>query len=237
MLNLKNVTVNAENKTILKDITASFEKGKVYAIMGPNGSGKSTFANIILGHPNYEVIDDSQISFLDESILDMDTHKRAQKGIFLSFQTPLELSGVTVFELLQQALSGTKDVITIKDEVKEYAKELSISEDLLNRSLNQSASGGERKKMELLQAAVLPTKLLIFDEIDTGVDVDSLKTISNFINTLKKDRTIILITHYNRILQYVRPDRVIAMVDGRIASVGGPDLAEKIEKEGYDAIK
>jgi len=160
--------------------------------------------------------------------------KRSQKGIFLSFQQPLSLSGVNVFQLLRLALSGKKDPLALKKEIETLAKKLKIKKELIERSLNDGASGGEKKKMEVLQAAVLEPKFLIFDEVDTGVDVDALKTIASFIADFKKGRTILVITHYNRILRYLRPDKVLVIIDGEIKKVGDHQLAEEIEKEGYE---
>lgn len=237
MLTLKNLVVSIDNKQILKGIDFEFEKGKTYAVMGPNGSGKSTLAYSIMGHPAYEVREDSTVEYNGADITEMEPDERAQEGIFLSFQTPLSLSGVKVFQLLQLALNGKKDPLTIREEAKKYAKELGISEELLNRPLNEGASGGERKKMEVLQAAVLEKQLLIFDEVDTGVDVDSLKSISKFLTKHKEDKTYIVITHYNRILHHLKPDYVLVMMNGKLVKVGGPELAKQIEDEGYKSIK
>lgn len=247
MLSLKNLTVSVENKTIIEDLSFEFEAGKTYAIMGPNGSGKSTLAYAIMGHPSYNVKRVTQNAkegiYLKNSkgiyadITHSESNERAQKGIFLSFQQPLALSGVKVYQLLQLALNGKKDPLQIRKEAKAFAKELNMNEELLNRPLNEGASGGERKKMEVLQAAVLDKKLLIFDEVDTGVDVDALKSISHFLTKYKKDKTYIIITHYNRILHYLKPDKVLVMVQGKVVNVGGPELAKQIEEEGYENIK
>jgi Fe-S cluster assembly ATP-binding protein len=237
MISLKNLTVSAGDKEIVKNLNFDFEKGKVYAIMGPNGSGKSTLANAIMGNPAYSVADYSQIKINKKNITEMEPDERSKEGIFLSFQNPLSLSGVKVFQLLQLSLSGKKDPLAIRNEAKKYATELGINEDLLNRSLNEGASGGERKKMEVLQAAVLDKKFLIFDEVDTGVDVDSLKSISNFLISHKKDKTYLVITHYNRILHYLKPDFVLIMIKGELVKVGGPELAILIEKEGYKGFE
>lgn len=233
MISLKNLNVYVSEKQILKNINFDFEKGKVYALMGPNGSGKSTLANILMGHPSYE-IKSGKIFLGSEEITDLPVEKRAQKGIFLSFQQPLSLSGVNVFQLLRLALSGKKDPLALKKEIETLAKKLKIKKELIERSLNDGASGGEKKKMEVLQAAVLEPKFLIFDEVDTGVDVDALKTIASFIADFKKGRTILVITHYNRILRYLKPDKVLVMIDGEIKKVGDHQLAEEIEKEGYE---
>ncbi|PIZ64721.1 Fe-S cluster assembly ATPase SufC [Candidatus Roizmanbacteria bacterium CG_4_9_14_0_2_um_filter_39_13] len=243
MLKINNLIVSIDGKTILNDINFIFEKGKTYAIMGPNGSGKSTLAYSLMGHPAYkisnsksQISNDNTIVLNGEDITAMEPHARAQAGMFLSFQTPLALSGVKVYQLLQLAMHGKKDPLKIRNEAKAYAKELGISEELLNRPLNEGASGGERKKMEVLQAAVLGKSLLIFDEVDTGVDVDALKSISKFLIKYKKDKTYIVITHYNRILHYLKPDHVLVMVEGKIVKVGGPELAKTIEDEGYEAF-
>lgn len=237
MLKIKNLKVKIEEKEILKGIDFEFEKGKVYAVMGPNGSGKSTLAYSLMGHPSYELSDKSVIDFNGKNINEMEPDERAREGMFLSFQTPLSLSGVRVYQLLQLALNGKKDPLEIRKQAQKYAKELGVNEELLSRSLNEGASGGERKKMEVLQAAVLDKKLLIFDEVDTGVDVDSLKSISKFLTNHKKDKTYIIITHYNRILHHLKPDYVLVMISGKIVKVGDAKLAKKIEEEGYKNIK
>jgi len=243
MLKLNNLVVTIDDKTILHGIDFTFQKGKTYAIMGPNGSGKSTLAYAMMGHPSYKISNNksqdtkSTIELNGQDITDMEPNERAQEGIFLSFQTPLSLSGVKVYQLLHLAMHGKKDPLQIRKEAQKYAKELGISEELLNRPLNEGASGGERKKMEVLQAAVLDKNVLIFDEVDTGVDVDALKSISTFLTKHKKDKTYIVITHYNRILHHLKPDHVIVMVEGKIVKVGGPELAKTIENTGYDSMK
>ncbi|KKQ37119.1 MAG: ABC-type transport system involved in Fe-S cluster assembly, ATPase [Candidatus Roizmanbacteria bacterium GW2011_GWA2_37_7] len=241
MLKLQNLMVSVSGKKIIKDFNFEFERGKAYAIMGPNGSGKSTLAFAIMGHPAYEVRSQtsdarSPIVFNNHDISEMKPNERAKEGIFLSFQTPLALSGVKVYQLLQLALQGKKDPLQIRKEAQQYAKELGINDDLLVRPLNEGASGGERKKMEVLQAAILDKKLMIFDEVDTGVDVDALKSIAKFLIKHKKDKTYIIITHYNRILHYLKPDHVLIMMDGKIVKVGDRTLAKKVEDEGYKSI-
>lgn len=233
MLKVKNLSVSVGKKKIIKDFSFNFVKGKIYAVMGPNGSGKSTLAFSIMAHPLYKVNGKSKIMFNGKDILKDDASKRAKAGLFMSFQTPLPLSGITVYQLLQLALSGQRDALLIRQEIQKYAKELKISEELLSRSLNEGASGGEKKKLEVLQAAVLNKNTQIFDEIDTGVDVDALKTIANFLKKYQKDRTYILITHYNRILKYLKPDKILVLVDGKLKQTGDYKLAHKIEKRGY----
>lgn len=236
MLSLKNVTVKIDKKVILKNISFDFEKGKIYAVMGPNGSGKSTLAYSIMGHPSYTINGKSRITFLGEDISGLPAEKRAQKGIFLSFQSPLSLSGVRVSELLQLALLGVKDPLAIRNEVNNISQELKISKDLLERPLNENASGGEKKKLEVLQASVLGKKLMIFDEVDTGVDVDALRTIAKFLLKHKGDRTYIIITHYNRILHHLKPDKILVITEGKLRKVGDYRLALEIEKKGYENV-
>lgn len=233
MLSLANLTVTVQSKKIIDGLNFDFEQGKVYALMGPNGSGKSSLANAIAGHPSYILGRQSRIKFLHKNISELSPDKRAKMGIFLAFQTPFALSGVTVFQLLRLALSGIKDPLVVRNEIDELAKELKIKKELVTRSLNEGASGGERKKMELLQAIVLGAKFLIFDEIDTGVDVDALKIIATHLNRIKKGKTILLITHYNRILKHIKPDRVLVMMKGKIVKRGDHKLASEIEERGY----
>ncbi len=231
MLRLKNLSVSVGEKKIIKNFSFDFQKGKVYVVMGPNGSGKSTLSYALMAHPTYEL--NGLISLNGENITDLDAQKRAEKGIFLSFQSPLSLSGVTVFQLLQLALSGTIDPVKLRRKVLSTAKELHLSEELLRRSLNENASGGEKKKLEVLQAAILDKQVQIFDEVDTGVDVDALKTIGTFLNKNKKNKTYIIVTHYNRILKYVKPDEVLVLNNGKLVRTGGASLAKKIERKGY----
>ncbi|MFH1827413.1 MAG: Fe-S cluster assembly ATPase SufC [bacterium] len=237
MLKIQNLSVKVGQKSILKQFSYNFEKGKIYAIMGPNGSGKSTLALSIVGHPSYRLSSKSKILLDNKNIINLKTHKRVKKGIFLTFQSPQELNGVSVLQLIRAAKDNEKDVLKLFQSLKSLAKELHISEDLLTRGLNQSASGGERKKLEVLQAIALDKKVIIFDEIDTGIDVDSLKIITKVLNKYKKDKTFILITHYNRVLRYLKPDKVLVLVEGELKVSGGSKLAEKIEKHGYKEYK
>jgi Fe-S cluster assembly ATP-binding protein len=237
MLSLQHLTANIGEKNILRDISLDFLPGKTYAIMGPNGSGKSTLAGSVMGHPALELSPESKIIYDGEEIQELEADERAKKGIFLSVQSPLALTGVTVFQLLRFALDGKKDPLVIKREVEALAERLQIRPELLARSLNDGFSGGERKKMEVLQAAVLDPRVAFFDEIDTGVDVDALRTIAEFLAEWRGgERTIAVITHYNRILKYLKPDEVIVIRDGQIAARGGAELAERIEAEGYEGI-
>lgn len=233
MITLKNLTIKVNDKVILKNINYSFKKNNFYAIMGPNGSGKSTLAYAIAGHPNYILDKNSKIFFEDKDITDLEPDKKAQLGIFLSFQNPLSLTGVSLFQLLRLSLSGKIDPLKLKNQLDKLAKRLHIKEDLISRSLNDGASGGEKKKIELIQVAILKPTFLILDEIDTGVDVDALKVISDFLISFKKNRTIVIITHYNRILKYLSPDKVLVLFNGGLVDEGDKKLAEEIEKSGY----
>lgn len=231
MLSIKNLTVSVGDKKIINDFSFDFKKGKVYVVMGPNGSGKSTLAYSLMAHPTYEA--KGSVKLNGENISDLDAQKRAVKGIFLSFQNPLALSGITVFQLLQLALSGKSDPVILRRKVLSTAKELHLTEELLRRSLNENASGGEKKKLEVLQAAILNKQVQIFDEVDTGVDVDALKTIGSYLNKNKNNKTYIIITHYNRILKYIKPDEVLILNQGKLVKTGTAALAKQIEKRGY----
>ena len=235
MLELKNLSVSVSNKKIINGLDFEFKKNKIYVLMGPNGSGKSTLAMSIMGHPSYQ-INQGKIIFKNKDITKASPDQRANLGIFLSFQSPLSLSGVSLFSLLRTAIAGKKEPLALKEVIEKTAKKLKIKEELLGRSLNEGASGGERKKIELLQAAILDPELIIFDEIDTGVDVDALRTIAQFMEKNKKNKTYILITHYNRILKYVKPDEVLVMMEGKIVKRGNYRLAEEIEKVGYNQL-
>ena len=235
MLELKNLAITVADKKIIEGFNFNFQKNKIYVLMGPNGSGKSTLAMSIAGHPSY-FIKKGKIIFNEKNITKASPDERSQSGIFLSFQSPLSLAGVTVFSLLRTAIAGRKDPLVLREEIEKTAKLLKIKKELLDRSLNEGASGGERKKIELLQAAILDPKFIIFDEIYTRVAVDALKTIAQFMEKNKKGKTYLLITHYNRILKYVKPDVVLVMINGRIVKQGDYSLAEEIEKNGYEKI-
>ncbi|OHA61864.1 MAG: Fe-S cluster assembly ATPase SufC [Candidatus Wildermuthbacteria bacterium GWA2_46_15] len=237
MLKLKNLTVFVKKKKILDNLNFEFKKGQTYVLMGPNGSGKSTLALAVMGHPAYSFSPDSRLSFEGKNLKGLPPEKRAKSGLFLSFQSPLSISGITVFQLLRQALNGRVDILTIRDRVNQAAQSLKIKKELLERSLNEEFSGGEKKKIEVLQAVLLDPKLLIFDEIDTGVDVDSLKVIAKLLKVLvRKKKTLILITHYNRILKYIKPDQVLIMKEGKLVKVGRGNLAKEIEDRGYENL-
>lgn len=237
MLRVKNLSVAVGKKKIIDDFSFTFETDKIYAIMGPNGSGKSTLAYALMGHPTYKANGKSKMEKDGKNIFGSDAQKRSEMDMFLSFQTPLSLSGVNPIQLIQFALSGKEDALKVRKKIKKIARELRIPDELLTRSLNENVSGGEKKKLEILQSALLDKKFLIFDEVDTGVDIDALKTIANFLQKHKKGKTYILITHYNRILHYLRPDKVLILIDGKLIETGDYRLAERIEKEGYRYAK
>lgn len=238
MLTVKNLSASIESKEILHDISFRFEPGKTYALMGPNGSGKSTLAHALLGRPDVSYTRKSAMLMGKKSIKHLSPDKRANAGLFMSFQNPLSLPGVTVFELLRMALEKHLDPVTLHDQVKNHAKTLSIKEELLRRSLNDGFSGGEKKKMEALQAALLSPRVAIFDELDTGVDVDALKIIVTFLKkNLPRDTTRIFITHSTRLLKVLKPDQVIVLYEGRIIKIGGESLAKEIEQVGFKNLQ
>lgn len=238
MLKLQNYTVTADKKSILKDLTHAFETGKVHVVMGPNGSGKSTLALSLAGAPHFESSDESSARLNNTELLPLKTHERAQHGLFVSYQTPPSLSGVTVFGLLRTALHGSKSASDIKKDIEETAQTLNLSKELLSRSLNDGFSGGERKKMELLQMKVLDPTVAILDEIDTGVDRDALKTMTHFLsNWSTKDKTLIVITHRTQLAEELQADTVSILKDGSLVVTGDRLLAQRIEKEGYSTIK
>ncbi len=235
MLSLKNVTVQAGDKTILHDLSYTFEKGKIYAIMGPNGSGKSTLAQTIIGNAIYTLKSKSALHFGKKKINTLSPDKRAHLGIGLTFQSPLALQGISVFQLLRLALKDV-DVIELHEKMEQIAKELKIKKELLDRPLNEGASGGERKKLEVLQMAILNPPIIFFDEIDTGVDIDSLRIIFTFLKKYKQDKTFVFITHYSKIFAYLEPNEVLVMKEGRLVATGGKEMIKVIEKKGYEAF-
>ncbi len=236
MFEIKNLEVGIESKKIIKDLNLKLEKGKIYALMGPNGCGKSTLAQTIAGSPNYNLTS-GEIIFKDEIINELKPDKRAKKGIFLSFQYPQEVSGVTIYSFLRHALksSGKKiGVLEFGKIIKEKARELGIKEDFLERYLNEGFSGGEKKRSEILQMLVLNPELVILDETDSGLDIDSIKVVAEGIKKFaKENKTILIITHYKRILEYVKPDKVFVMAGGKIVGEGKREIIDKLEKDGY----
>jgi Fe-S cluster assembly ATP-binding protein len=226
---------------ILHGVDLSVAPGEVHAIMGPNGSGKSTLANTLLASPEYQVTG-GRIWFKGDDITDWPTDVRAKSGMFLAFQYPQEIAGVSVIQFLRQALSARKgldlSVLELRLSIMEWMKRLGMDPSFADRYLNEGFSGGEKKRNEILQMAVLEPDLAILDETDSGLDIDALRTVATGINEVRDDRTelgVVLITHYQRLLDYVRPDRVHILVDGRIVESGGPEIAHRLEREGYEA--
>lgn len=239
---LKVVDLNAsiEGKTILKGVNLSINAGEVHAIMGKNGSGKSTLSNIIMGHPSYKV-DSGDILFKGKSILDMPTDERAKAGIFLSFQYPTAIPGVTVTNFLRTVLKSNRGrdipVKEFRKEVREAMSKLSMEDSFASRYVNDGFSGGEKKRNEILQMSLLNPTLAILDEIDSGLDIDALKVVCEGINQNKSDeRAILLITHYQRMLNYIIPDYVHIFVEGKIVKSGDKNLAHELEEKGYELL-
>lgn len=201
--------------------------------MGPNGSGKSTLAKTIIGDPAYKLAPEGQIFFNRQLISSLSPNERAKKGIFVSFQFPLSLTGVSLYQLLRIAMEKKMDPLSLRKKIDAYAQELDLNKDLLSRSLNEGTSGGEKKKLEVLQAVILQPKLAIFDEIDTGVDIDALKLITTFLEKYKRNTTYIIITHHDLILRYLKMDEALIFVNGQVKYTGNYELVKKIEKEGY----
>ncbi len=238
-LKISDLTVKIGDRKILDGLDLLVPKGEVHAIMGPNGSGKSTLANVIMGHPEYAV-ESGEVLFEGESLLELPTDERARKGIFLSFQYPVALPGVTLQQLIKRSTSlmpGTKSYSTPKKFTKaleEMGELASLPKEMFTRSANEGFSGGEKKKGEIMQMGMIRSRMIILDEIDSGLDIDSLKGVAEAINALRNpDRSFLIITHYQRILSHVRPDRVHVMRDGRIVRSGDASLAEELEKAGY----
>lgn len=241
MLEIKNLHVQSESKVILKGINLRLEPGKIHALMGPNGSGKTTLAYVLMGHPKYRIIS-GEILLNGKDLTKMDPHERAKEGLFLSFQQPIEISGVSISNFLRQAYNSIKEkklsLLEFRSLLEEKAKELDMDIKFLNRYVNQGFSGGEKKKMEILQMAVLDPKIAILDETDSGLDIDSLKRVAEAVNKLKgPDRTILIITHYKRILDYAKPDKVSIMLDGKIVLEGNSDIVDQLEEKGYGWIQ
>lgn len=241
MLEIKNLHVKIGKNEILKGINLKFEKGKITALMGPNGSGKSTLANVIMGDPKYKIIK-GKIIFNGEDLTNLNPAQRAKKGIFLSFQYPSEIDGVTISNFLRMALNNLKDqkisVLDFHKLLKEKLKLLKMPENFSERYLNQGFSGGEKKKSEILQLAILNPKVAILDETDSGLDIDALRNIASGVNMLmNKNRIILVITHYKRILEYLKPDKLFVMMNGKIAIEGGHELVNKLEEKGYGWIE
>lgn len=236
MLEIKNLTVTVDGKKILEDVSLNIEKGKVVALMGPNGSGKSTLANVIMGNPTYEVVS-GKIMLDGKDITELTVDKRARLGLFLSFQHPVEVEGVSLAHFLRTAYNSVhekKSILEFQKYLKEQMEVLEIDTTFSRRYLNKGFSGGEKKRAEMLQLMVLQPKVAILDETDSGLDVDALKIVTKGINEFKNsEKGVLVITHYNRMLEYLSPDEVYVIVNGKIVEKDGSKLAEEIEKEGF----
>ena len=245
MLKIKNLHASVDDKSILNGINLEVKPGEVHAIMGPNGSGKSTLSSVIAGKEEYEV-DEGEIIFQGEDIGELAPEERAHKGIFMSFQYPVEIPGVSVTNFIKTAINESrkaqgKDEMPANEmlkEIREKAELLEIDRKFLSRSLNEGFSGGEKKRNEIFQMAMLEPKLAILDETDSGLDIDALRIVANGVNKLKsKDNAVVVITHYQRLLDYIVPDFVHVLHNGKIVKSGDKDLAHELEEKGYDWIK
>ncbi len=241
MLDIKNLHTTVDGKPILKGIDLSIRPGEVHAIMGPNGSGKSTLAYILTGREGYEVTE-GEILFEGQDLLDMEPEERAAAGVFLAFQYPIEIPGVPNTTFLKEAANSVRkargekelDALGFLKFVREKTKALGISDEMLKRAVNAGFSGGEKKRNEILQMAVLEPKLAVLDETDSGLDIDALKTVADGVNALRgPERSMLVITHYQRLLDYIVPDRVHVLAKGRIVKSGGKELALELEEKGY----
>jgi len=245
MLEIKNLHVSINNNKILKGLNLNINKGEVHAIMGPNGSGKSTLASVIAGREEYEVTKGS-IIYSNKKLLKLSADERALKGIFLAFQYPVEIPGVSTTNFIKTAVNQVReskgkkplDAVAFLKVMKEKMKIVKINQALLSRSINEGFSGGEKKRNEIFQMAMLDPKLAILDETDSGLDIDALKIVAKGVNKLKsKDNATIIVTHYQRLLDYIIPDYVHVLIDGKIVKSGDKNLAQELEKKGYDWIK
>lgn len=252
MLEIRNLKVSIENKSILKGVSLQVRPGEIHAVMGPNGSGKSTLAYTLAGHPNYEVSHKRQAAsdkpgevYLDgENVLEMSPDERAQAGLFLAFQYPVEVFGVKVDKFLylahkarfgQTASQQFPSLLSFRGHLLKLAQELEVNPDLLKRGLNEGFSGGEKKRLEILQMAVLEPKYAILDETDSGLDIDAIKAVAQGVKKIvdKYQTGILIITHYQRILKYLKPDHVHVMIKGKITESGGSEVVERLEEKGY----
>lgn len=245
MLKINNLHASVEDKAILRGVNLEVKAGEVHAIMGPNGSGKSTLASVVAGKEEYEVTK-GNILFNGEDIEELAAEERAHKGVFLSFQYPVEIPGVSVTNFMKTAINESRKARGLEDMpakdmlklIREKSELLEIDRKFLSRSLNEGFSGGEKKRNEIFQMAMLEPKLAILDETDSGLDIDALRIVANGVNKLKsKDNAVVVITHYQRLLEYIVPDFVHVLYNGRIVKTGGKELAHELEEKGYDWIK
>ena len=244
MLKIENLHVSVDGNQILKGVDLEVKAGETHAIMGPNGSGKSTLAQVLAGHEEYE-IDDGKVEYLSKNLLEMDIEERACEGIFLAFQYPVELPGVNNTYFLKSALNAQRkyrgekemDAMEFIDLIGDKIKLLNLKDSLLKRPVNEGFSGGEKKRNEIFQMAVLEPKLALLDETDSGLDIDALRVVANGVNSMRKEENaIIIVTHYQRLLNYIVPDFVHVLVDGKIINSGDKNLALELEEKGYDRI-
>jgi Fe-S cluster assembly ATP-binding protein len=245
MLSIKNLQAKIDDKQILNGVNLEVKAGEVHAIMGPNGSGKSTLASVLAGREEYEVID-GHVEFLGKNLLEMAPEERAREGVFLAFQYPVEIPGVSTINFMKTALNQIRvhrgqqplDAVSFLKIMKEKMKLVEMDQSLLNRSLNEGFSGGEKKRNEIFQMAMLEPKLSILDETDSGLDIDALKIVANGVNKLRnKSNGVVVVTHYQRLLDYIIPDYVHVLYRGKIVKSGTKDLALELEAKGYDWIK
>jgi Fe-S cluster assembly ATP-binding protein len=245
MLSIKNIHASVEGKQILKGLNLNIQPGEVHAIMGPNGGGKSTMASVLAGREEYEVTEGS-IEFLGKDLLELSPEERAREGMFMAFQYPVEIPGVSTVNFMKTALNEKRkyhglepfDAVTFLKLMKEKTALVEIDKSLLSRSLNEGFSGGEKKRNEIFQMAMLEPRLAILDETDSGLDIDALRIVAHGVNKLRTpERSIIVITHYQRLLDYLQPDFVHVLVNGRIVKSGTKELALELEEKGYDFIK
>lgn len=240
-LSIKNLSVSIENKTILNNFSLEMKEGEVHAIMGPNGCGKSTLSHVLAGKEDYEIAN-GEIIFKDINLLDLNIEERSQLGLFLAFQYPIEIPGVNITPFLKASLNAKLkkegrsevDPLSFAKELKQLSSELGIPKDMLSRSVNEGFSGGEKKRYEILQMSILKPSLAILDETDSGLDVDAFKTVTKGVNKLKnKQNSFLIITHYQKLLDYILPDFIHVMKDGKIIKSGNKSIAQEIEEEGY----
>ena len=245
MIKINNLQARVEDKEILKGINLEVNPGEIHAIMGPNGSGKSTLSSVIAGREDYQVTGGS-IDFEGENLMDLDPEERAHKGIFLSFQYPVEIPGVTVSNFIKTAINESRkgrgeepmEAREMLAKMREKTALLEMDKSYRSRSLNEGFSGGEKKRNEIFQMAMLEPKLAILDETDSGLDIDALRIVAGGVNKLRSaDNAVVVITHYQRLLDYIKPDFVHVLFNGRIVKSGGPELAHELEEKGYDWIK
>ncbi|MBI4421286.1 MAG: Fe-S cluster assembly ATPase SufC [Gemmatimonadetes bacterium] len=245
MLEIRNLHAAVDGKEILRGVDLSVNAGEVHAIMGPNGSGKSTLAQVLAGHPGYQVTEGT-VAYMGRDLLDMDPEERAREGVFLAFQYPVAIRGITNAYFLRSAVNAIRtargleeyDPVDFLDVLHEKLQVIGWDDSLMNRPVNDGFSGGEKKRNEILQMAVLEPRLALLDETDSGLDIDALKTVAEAVNKLRKpDNATVVVTHYQRLLNYIIPDRVHVLLDGRIVRSGGKALALELEARGYDWIR